>query len=385
MAKMKKAFILSSTAILLVLLFVVSLNLNKEAKNIENKITSTNTRVKILNNLVNDLESNYFERILYVASKSAMNSLAEYKLSGGNLPTNNDFNEDFANALVYGVIKNADAPDGIQDYHDNCRNIKNPQQQDSDNDGVGDACKYSCDDYDQDGVCDASDNCPITQNLDQRNIDGIGMGDACQSRCQNNEDSDADEICNNGDDLCPIIWDPYNSCGTDSEDADMYLLIDDIAPRINMQEKSISAYKSRIEGIFNDLGIKINKLKVSIINARHSSPWTIDIEAKFEYNVEDKNHISSWEGTTIKKASISIVGFRSPFGDNSGEIIIRDGANRWVGHSNPQDADSGSSFLARLGAEVQEEYGICKEDNQHCGRCDIGCASGETCIDGACA
>ncbi len=65
--------------------------------------------------------------------------------------------------------------DGIADYLDNCITLKNPEQTDLDNNGLGDACE----DRDGDGVLDARDNCPENANRDQADEDGDGIGDLC--------------------------------------------------------------------------------------------------------------------------------------------------------------------------------------------------------------
>jgi len=74
--------------------------------------------------------------------------------------------------------------DGIPDRQDNCPTVKNPDQADSDGDGLGDACDRCAGglDSDGDGVCDAVDNCPLVWNPDQVNTDTNGMGNACDSQ-----------------------------------------------------------------------------------------------------------------------------------------------------------------------------------------------------------
>ena len=104
--------------------------------------------------------------------------------------------------------------DGIYDYYDNCPTIPNPDQADSDNDGVGDECDidylraalqecsdalYECQhpptttasqittttvppDRDGDGVPDFMDNCPDICNTMQLDADYDGIGDVCDSK-----------------------------------------------------------------------------------------------------------------------------------------------------------------------------------------------------------
>ena len=66
--------------------------------------------------------------------------------------------------------------DGIEDSLDNCPRVANPDQADSDNDGIGDACDG---DRDGDGIVDGSDNCPSVANHNQIDTDGDGRGDEC--------------------------------------------------------------------------------------------------------------------------------------------------------------------------------------------------------------
>jgi hypothetical protein len=82
--------------------------------------------------------------------------------------------------------------DGIDDDHDNCPAVRNPDQADLDGDGEGDACDVcphnasttTCsetdpNDQDGDGVPNSTDNCPATANADQSDVDADGKGDVC--------------------------------------------------------------------------------------------------------------------------------------------------------------------------------------------------------------
>ncbi|WP_240807204.1 thrombospondin type 3 repeat-containing protein [Polyangium spumosum] len=116
--------------------------------------------------------------------------------------------------------------DGICDIGDNCPDHENPDQKDTDGDGLGDACDWACPDADSNGICDADecpdidgdevcdldDNCPHWGNWDQKDTDGDGLGDACDSNC---DDIDGDKICD-ADDNCPH-WGNADQTDTDGD------------------------------------------------------------------------------------------------------------------------------------------------------------------------
>lgn len=68
--------------------------------------------------------------------------------------------------------------DTIDDLIDNCPDVANEDQADSDSDGIGDACEP---DTDGDGVIDDVDNCIADTNTGQEDSDGDGIGDACDA------------------------------------------------------------------------------------------------------------------------------------------------------------------------------------------------------------
>ena len=82
--------------------------------------------------------------------------------------------------------------------YDNCPDVANTTQTDTDSDGLGDAC----------------DNCPSVWNSDQQDMDQDGAGDLCDS-CPNTydptqTDSDSDGVGNVCD---PCPFDPAATCG----------------------------------------------------------------------------------------------------------------------------------------------------------------------------
>ena len=84
--------------------------------------------------------------------------------------------------------------DGIIDSDDNCPTVFNPDQTDTDDDDVGDAC----DDDDGDGIPFSEDNCPDDPNSNQADVDSDAVGDTCDN-CPDDsngaqQDFDQDEV-----------------------------------------------------------------------------------------------------------------------------------------------------------------------------------------------
>jgi len=118
-----------------------------------------------------------------------------------------------ANANGVGVLTFYNIPisedlddDGIADSEDNCPTVSNPDQVDTDSDGMGDACD---DEADGDGLLNSADNCPYVFNPGQEDLDDDGIGDVC--------DNDADgDLVDNSADNCPAIPNP-DQLDTDSD------------------------------------------------------------------------------------------------------------------------------------------------------------------------
>ncbi len=108
--------------------------------------------------------------------------------------------------------------DGVFDIRDNCVDDPNPQQEDSDRDGLGDVCDPNDDD---DLFPDSVDLCPFVPSggfgpsgPTQSDVDGDGLGDECDIN------ADGDSFLNFNDN-CPLVSNPlqFDSDGDGVGDA----------------------------------------------------------------------------------------------------------------------------------------------------------------------
>lgn len=103
------------------------------------------------------------------------------------------------------LVNDADS-DGFADIRDNCEDIPNADQLDTDGDGSGDVCD---DNDDDDGLIDSIDLCPLTPSgrfvigggIVQDDHDADGLGDECDN------DDDGDNVPDLLDN-CPLISNP---------------------------------------------------------------------------------------------------------------------------------------------------------------------------------
>ena len=99
--------------------------------------------------------------------------------------------------------------------NDNCPYAHNPSSQndDSDNDGLGDACDPDAPALDNDGIINFLDNCPEDDNPNQADSDHDAIGDDCDP-CPDDRfnDIDGDGICD-GTEFNPDMMDgAYDNC-----------------------------------------------------------------------------------------------------------------------------------------------------------------------------
>ena len=101
--------------------------------------------------------------------------------------------------------------DTLPNYMDNCIDVPNVDQKDSDGNGLGDACDTgeAFDDTDGDTIIDLKDNCRHVPNFDQADSDGDGLGDVCDDGSVIDVAGDLDgDTGADQQDNCPRLYNP---------------------------------------------------------------------------------------------------------------------------------------------------------------------------------
>lgn len=110
----------------------------------------------------------------------------------GNATVGNDTDDDgVGDACEFSRRVDRDG-DGVPNVSDNCRMVVNARQQNFDADAMGDACDT---DDDADRRADARDNCLLWYNPAQVNTDGDAFGDSCDSDDDGDATADASDEC----------------------------------------------------------------------------------------------------------------------------------------------------------------------------------------------
>jgi hypothetical protein len=78
MVRLKRAVLFSIISLLIVILFATITSLLAKIQVQETELDVTRTKVKVLNSLINDMNTIYFNKIIYVSSKNALIGISRY-------------------------------------------------------------------------------------------------------------------------------------------------------------------------------------------------------------------------------------------------------------------------------------------------------------------
>ena len=246
----KRGMFFSLITILMVLVIILSYKISTNKSPEETKLASTQIRIKMLNSFINDLENVYFEDMLNVAAKTALEALANYTATGNllrepiryKLARVNQYGAnpgDFEIVMLFGYIEDTFG---------------------------GNFCGDSlCMEY------------------------GARLSEAQLNRLNNN---------------CKL-----KSDGTICE----YRKIDKDLKKPVMQQYSFFDLLNQTENTLENLGVKTESFSIKIIDdLKQEGKWNVIFTAAIDYHFIDNYEIAAWRGRTEKTINISIIGLEDP-------------------------------------------------------------------------
>jgi len=278
---------------------------------------------------------------------------------------------------------------------DNCPYVYNPDQFDSDDDGVGDACEPGPNDPDGDGRPNATDNCPNVSNSNQQDSDNDGLGDACDLDddddgvpdgsdafpldASESSDADSDGVGDNSDN-CPVNSNP-DQVDTDSDEQGDICDLDDDNDGVSDGSDAFPLDASESSDADSD-GVGGNSDNCSV----NSNPDQVDTDSDGLGDVcdedDDNDGVSDGNDAFPLDSSESLDTDSDGVGDNSDNCPVDSNPNQLDsdsdGRGNVCDLDSDKDgFDDHLEIEfgrdpLVPDYLIAAGWNTSCAKTDIG-------------